>query len=75
MVFKVVSKASPVYIAKMWTSSDTHSEDVNAALDTTSTYLGHYKNRLVLSSNWTKFNPKEVGEQLYKLTLAANIFP
>lgn len=66
MVFKVVSKASPVYVAKMWTSSARHSEDVNAALDTTSTYVGHYKNGLVLSSNWTKFNPKEVRVALYK---------
>ena len=60
MVFKVVSKASPVYVANMWTSSARHSEDVNDALDTTSTYVEHYKNGLVLSSNWTKFNPREV---------------
>ena len=75
MVFKVVSKASPVYVAEMWNSSARHSEDVNAALDTTSTYEEHYKNGLVLPSNWTKFNPKEVWEQLYKLTLRANTFP
>ncbi|XP_068739843.1 uncharacterized protein [Montipora capricornis] len=66
MVFKVVAKATPLYVAEMWKSPDTHSENVTAALDTSSTFPGHYKNRLVLSQNWNTFNPKQVRVALYK---------
>ncbi|XP_068694431.1 uncharacterized protein [Montipora foliosa] len=66
MVFKVVANATPLYVAEMWKSRNTTSEDVKAALDTSSTFNGHYKNRLVLSQNWNTFNPKQVRVALYK---------
>ena len=62
MVFKVVANATPLYVAEMWKSPDTHSENVTVALDSSSTFPGHYKNRLVLSQNWNTFNPKQVGK-------------
>ncbi|XP_068741511.1 uncharacterized protein [Montipora capricornis] len=66
MIFKVVANATPLYVAEMWKSRNTTSENVTAALDTSSTFNGHYKNRLVLSENWNTFNPKEVRVALYK---------
>lgn len=48
MVFKFVGgiTASPTSY-QLWTSSNTLAENVDAALDTSSTYRGHYKNRIV----------------------------
>ncbi|XP_068691884.1 uncharacterized protein [Montipora foliosa] len=66
MVFKVVANAKPLYVAEMWKSPETHSENVMAALDSSSTFPGHYKNRLVLSQNWNTFNPKQVRVAIYK---------
>ena len=66
MIFKVVANATPLYVAEMWKSRDTTSENVTAALDTSSTFNGHYKNRLVLSQNWNTFNPTQVGEHNMK---------
>ena len=60
MIFKVVADVAPVYIANLWNSSNTHSENVTMALDTTTAHLGHYKNRIVLAKNWRDFNSKEV---------------
>ena len=68
MVFKVVANATPLYFAKMWKSRNTTSEDVKAALDTSSTFPGHYKNRLVLSQNWNTFNPKQVLRKNCKIS-------
>lgn len=59
MVFKVVGGFAPTTIAQLWTSPDTLAENVNLALDTTSKYKGHYKNRIV--QNWHTFNPREVS--------------
>ena len=58
MIFKVVQGVSPYTVDQLWFSSDTLAENVNAALDTTSAYQGHYKNRIV--QTWQRFNPKEV---------------
>ena len=60
MVFKVVGNATPGYVGKLWDSSSTHSENVAAALDTSTSHLGHYKNRIVLNNHWQTFHPKEV---------------
>ena len=68
MVFKVVANATPLYVAEMWKSPDTHSENVTAALDSSSTFPGHYKNRLVLSQNWNTFNPKQVLRKKFKIS-------
>ena len=59
MIFKVVGGAAPPSIDQLWSSPDTLAEDIDAALDTTSTYQGHYKNRIV--QNWQTFNPQEVS--------------
>ena len=59
MVFKFVGGNIPSPTSyQLWTSSKTVSENVIAALDTTSTQL-HYKNRIV--QNWQSFNPREVS--------------
>ena len=58
MIFKVVQGVSPFTVDQLWFSSDTLAENVDAALDTTSTYQEHYKNRIV--QNWQTFNPREV---------------
>lgn len=58
MVFKVVGGASPPDVGQLWASSHTHSENINDALDTTTTYNGHYKNRIVM--NWQTFQPQQV---------------
>ena len=59
MIFKVVGGVSSHVIDELWSSSDTLAEDIDAALDTTSTHQGHYKNRIV--QNWQTFNPREVS--------------
>ena len=61
MIFKVVGGILPYTIDKLWSSSYTLAENVDAALDTTSTYQGHYKNRIV--QNWQPFNPQEVSRR------------
>ena len=60
MVFKVVGNVTPGYVKELWNSSSTHSENVAAALDTSTSHLGHYKNRIVLDNHWQTFHPKEV---------------
>ena len=63
MVFKFVggiTASSTSY--QLWTSSNTLAEKVEAALDITSTYRGHYKNRIV--QKWQTFNPVEVSIDL-----------
>lgn len=59
MIFKVVGGAAPPSIDQLWYSSDALAEDIDAALDTSSTYQGHYKNRIV--QDWQIFNPREVS--------------
>ena len=58
MIFKVVGGASPPDVGQLWASSNTHSENIIDALDTTTTYNGHYKNRVVM--NWQTFQPQQV---------------
>lgn len=60
MIFKVVGGVALPSIDQLWCSSDTLAEDMDAALDTTSTHQGHYKNRIV--QNWETFNPQEVSK-------------
>ena len=60
MVFKVVANATPANVGELWLSSATHAEDVTSALDTSTSHLGHYKNRIVLKENWEAFSCKEV---------------
>ena len=62
MIFKVVGGVSSHVIDELWSSSDTLAEDIDAALDTTSTHQGHYKNRIV--QNWQTFNPREVSRHV-----------
>jgi len=62
MIFKAVSGVSSPEVGHLWNSPLTLSENVSSALDITTTYLGHYKNRIVL--NWTTFNPQEVNVRL-----------
>lgn len=59
MIFKVVGGAAPPSIDQLWYSSDALAEDIDAALDTSSAYQGHYKNRIV--QDWQIFNPREVS--------------
>ncbi|XP_027052774.1 uncharacterized protein LOC113679979 [Pocillopora damicornis] len=60
MIFKVIGGINSSFSAgEFWNSSDTFSENVTAVLDTTSTYRGNYKNRIVQS--WQMFSPKEVN--------------
>ncbi|KAL9970505.1 hypothetical protein ACROYT_G022891 [Oculina patagonica] len=63
MKFKVVGGVLPYTIGQLWSLNDTAAENVDAALDTTSTYQGHYKNRIV--QNWQTFNPQEARVVLY----------
>ena len=58
MVFKVVGGASPPDVGQLWASPNTHAENINDALDTTTTHNGHYKNRIVM--NWQTFPPQQV---------------
>ncbi len=60
MIFKVIGGVGPDTIDELWISSDTKAENVNAALDTTSSYRAHYKNRVVHVQNWQTFMPQEV---------------
>ena len=65
MIFKYIGgdSSSPTGDT-LWSSSDSLSENIIAALDTTSTYQGNYKNRIVQS--WQTFNPREVRpENIY----------
>jgi len=59
MIFKVVGGIAATRIDEFWFSPDTIAENIDAALDTTATYKGHYKNRIV--QNWEIFNPREVS--------------
>ena len=60
MIFKVIGGINSSFSAgEFWNSIDTFSENVTAALDTTSSYRGNYKNRIVQS--WQMFSPKEVN--------------
>ena len=59
MIFKVVGGSAPTSIDQLWSSPNTLAENVSSALDTTSNYQGHYKNRIV--QNWQTFNPREVS--------------
>ena len=65
MIFKYIGGDSSSPTADvLWKSSDTLSENIIAALDTTSTFQGNYKNRIVQS--WQTFNPHEVSpENIY----------
>ena len=63
MIFKYIGGDSSSPTADvLWNSSDTLSENIIAALDTTSTYQGNYKNRIVQS--WQTFNPQEVSPEV-----------
>jgi len=64
MIFKVVGGVSSHVIDELWSSSDTLAENIDAALETTSTHQGHYKNRIV--QNWQAFNPREVSRICYR---------
>lgn len=59
MIFKVVGGIAATSVDELWFSPDTIAENNDTALDTTSTYRGHYKNRIV--QNWQTFNPREVS--------------
>ncbi|XP_022790898.1 uncharacterized protein LOC111330326 isoform X1 [Stylophora pistillata] len=64
MIFKYIGGISSSPTGKvLWSSSDTLSENITAALDTSATYQGHYKNRLIQS--WQTFNPQEVRVVIY----------
>ena len=68
MIFKVVSSISLPEVGDLWNSKATQSESISAAMDTTNTFAGHVKNRVVM--NWQKFNPKEVRKSTVdKLTV------
>ena len=57
MVFKVVSGvAADIY--QLWTSADSFNENKTEALNISSSFRGHYKNRFV--QNWQTTKPKEV---------------
>ena len=58
MIFKVVGGIPSPQVGRLWNSNTTQSENVRAALGTTTKYPGHLKNRVVL--NWQTFNPLEV---------------
>lgn len=69
MIFKAVGGVSSPKVGNLWNSHLTLSENVNAALDITTTHPGHYKNRISL--NWTPFNPQEVNLSLaYQIELS-----
>ena len=65
MVFKVVGGASPETVGQLWQLSDTHSENITYALDTTTTFFGQYKNRIVM--DWQTFQPQQVRELFGKV--------
>ena len=73
MIFKVVANVAPVYIADLWNSSNTLSEEVTVGLDTTTAHSGHYKNRIVLANNWRTFNPSEVCKRVTFLRQPCNL--
>lgn len=61
MVFKIVKGIPSPKVGEFWNSksSTVDIEKVTAALHTTASHQGHYKNRTV--NNWQQFNPKEVN--------------
>ena len=61
MVFKVVKGVTSPKVGEFWNSNSSteQNESISAALDSTSSYHGLYKNRIV--NNWELFNPQEVG--------------
>lgn len=62
MIFKYIGGLSSSSTGKaLWRSSATSSENTIAALDTTTTFQGNYKNRLVQS--WQTLNPQEVSAE------------
>ena len=62
MIFKYIGGLSFSPTGKaLWRSSATSSENTIAALDTTTTFQGNYKNRLVQS--WQTLNPQEVSAE------------
>ena len=65
MVFKVVGGVAPEDVDNLWASTDTVSENMNAALDVTTAHQEHYKNRII--QNWEAFNPREVCLYSYKM--------
>jgi len=62
MVFKVVSGVS-ADIYQLWTSAESLNENNTKALNVTSSFKGHYKNRFV--QNWPTARPKEARVALY----------
>ena len=61
MVFKVVKGVTSPKVGEFWNSNSSteQTESISVALDTTSSYHGLYKNRIV--NNWQSFNPQEVS--------------
>ena len=59
MIFKAINGVSSPKVGQLWSLSSAFSENVSAALDTTATHPGQYKNRIVM--NWTTFNAQEVN--------------
>ena len=61
MVFKVVKGVPSPKVGQFWNSNSPtkETECITAALDSTSSYHGLYKNRIV--NNWQSFNPQEVS--------------
>ena len=61
MVFKVVKGVPSPKVGQFWNSNSSTEqiEFITAALDSTSSYHGLYKNRIV--NNWQSFNPQEVS--------------
>ena len=67
MIFKYIGGLSSSPTGKaLWRSSATSSENTIAALDTTTTFQGNYKNRLVQS--WQTLNPQEVSAENTHIT-------
>lgn len=64
MVFKAVEGVTQPLVGPLWDSSETMAENITAALDTTASYHGHYKNRIV--NNWHEFDPQEARLVLYQ---------
>ena len=60
MVFKAVA-GNGENIYDTYKSDETSAEFVEEALDVTNSYGGHYKNRILLGSNWGSFNPDKVN--------------
>ena len=65
MAFKAVSGVNNVY--DTYTSGQTYSENVFAALEATNRHFAHYKNRIIL--NWKDFGASEVILIMYSQLL------